>query len=101
MSNLAEIVRIAQHSARSMSTCCLIVAVTQQAGALSELLADFESARLGRHDVPDGEELYADAFADVLSNVVAMAAFTAELLNTRTEGWAFATKLNLEKIPHR
>ena len=89
MSDLGELVRIAQHKARSMSTECLVIAITTEAGSLNGKLAGLEKARLARGSVPDGEMRYADAFGDVMAAVLTLAAFTTELVSTRVEGWGF------------
>jgi hypothetical protein len=89
MSDLGELVRIAQHKARSMSTECLVLAITTEAGSLNGKLAGLETARLRRGSVPDGEMRYADAFGDVLAAVLTLAAFTTELVSTRVAGWGF------------
>jgi len=89
MSDLGELVRIAQHKARSMSTECLVIAITAEAGSLNGKLAGLETARLRRGSVPDGEMRYADAFGDVMASVLTLAAFTTELVSTRVEGWGF------------
>jgi hypothetical protein len=89
MSDLGELVRFAQHKARSMSTECLVIAITTEADSLNGKLADLETARLGRGSVPDGEMRYADAFGDVMATVLTLAAFTTELVSTRVAGWDF------------
>ena len=89
MSDLGELVRIAQHKARSMSTECLVLAITTEAGSLNGKLAGLETARLRRGSARDGEMRYADAFGDVMATVLTLAAFTTELVSTRVEGWDF------------
>ena len=94
MSDLGELVRIAQHKARSMSTECLVIAITTEAGSLNGKLAGLETARLRRGSVPDGEMRYADAFGDVMATVLTLAAFTTELVSTRVEGWDFTNPVS-------
>ena len=94
MSDLGELVRIAQHKARSMSTECLVIAITQEASVLNDKLAGLETARLARGSAPDGEMRYADAFGDVMATVLTLAAFTAELVSTRIEGWDFTNPIS-------
>jgi len=94
MSDLGELVRIAQHKARSMSTECLVIAITQEASVLNDKLAGLETARLRRGSVPDGEMRYADAFGDVMAAVLTLAAFTTELVSTRVEGWDFTNPVS-------
>jgi hypothetical protein len=95
MSNLAELVRMSQHQARSMSTELLVIAMTTQAVSLGDKLADFETARIARdRGEPDGELAYTDAFGDVMATVVTMAAFTAELVTTRVDSWEFPTDIS-------
>jgi hypothetical protein len=95
MSDLGELIRFAQHKARSFSTECLVIAITTEAESLGEKLANFEMARIRRDDgAPDGELLYGDAFSDLIATVMAMAAFTAELVNTRVDSWAFPTDIS-------
>lgn len=94
MSNLGELVRTAQHTARSLSTECLIIAITTEAATLGDKLADFQTAVLSRdHGEPDGELAYNQAFADLSATVLTMAAFTAELVNTRVDSWEFPTDI--------
>jgi hypothetical protein len=85
MSNLGEMIRVAQHTARSMSTEGLVIALTTEAGSLGGKLAGFEAARLGRGRAPDGEQQYGDAFNDLFVTVLTLAAFTTELVNTRVD----------------
>src|SRR5215472_17505537 len=87
MSDLGELVRIAQHKARSLSTECLVIAITQEASVLNDKLAGLETARIARGSAPNGEMRYADAFGDVMATVLTLAAFTTELVSTRVEGW--------------
>jgi hypothetical protein len=94
MSDLAELVRIAQHKATSLSTECLVIAITQEASVLNDKLAGLEMARLGRGSAPDGEMRYADAFGDVMATVLTLAAFTTELVSTRIEGWDFTNPIS-------
>ena len=95
MSNLGELIRIAQHNARCLSTECLVIAITTEAESLGGKLADFEMARIRRdHGEPDGELVYGDAFGDVMATVLTMAAFTAELVNTRVDSWEFPTDIS-------
>ena len=94
MSDLGELVRIAQHKARSMSTECLVLAITTEAGSLNGKLAGLETARLRRGSAPDGEMRYADAFGDVMATVLTLAAFTADLVSTRVEGWDFTNPIS-------
>jgi hypothetical protein len=89
MSDLGELVRIAQHKARSMSTECLVLAITQEADVLNDKLVGLETARIARGSAPNGEMRYADAFGDVMATVLTLAAFTTELVSTRVEGWEF------------
>ncbi len=95
MSDLGELIRIAQHKARSFSTECLVIAITTDVGSLGDKLADFEMARIRRENGdPDGELLYDEAFADLTATVLTMAAFTAELVNTRVDSWEFPTDIH-------
>lgn len=90
MSNLGELIRLAQDKARSFSTEGLVIALTTEAASLSGKLADFEAARIARdRGEPDGELLYGEAFGDLMAAVLTMAAFTAELVNTRVDSWEF------------
>jgi hypothetical protein len=95
MSNLGELIRIAQHKARSFSTECLVIAITTEAASLGGKLADFETARIARErGEPDGELAYGEAFTDLMATVLTMAAFTAELVNTRVDSWEFPTDIH-------
>jgi hypothetical protein len=95
MSDLGELIRIAQHQARSLSTECLVVAITAEADSLGGKLANFEMARIARdRGEPDGELLYGEAFSDLTAAVFCMAAFTAELVCTRVESWDFPTDIS-------
>jgi len=94
MSDLDELVRIAQYKARSMSTECLVIAITEEAGSLNGKLAALETARIRRGSVPDGEMRYADAFGDVMAAVLTLAAFTTELVSTRVQGWEFTNPIS-------
>lgn len=95
MPDLGELIRFAQHKARSFSTECLVIALTTEADSLGEKLADFEMARIRRDDgAPDGELLYGEAFSDLIASVLTLAAFTGELVNTRVDSWAFPTDIS-------
>ena len=98
MSDLGELVRFAQNKARSLSTECLVIAITQEASVLNDKLAGLEMARLARGSAPDGEMRYADAFGDVMATVLTLAAFTAELVSTRIEGWDFTNPISPANI---
>jgi hypothetical protein len=98
MSDLDELVRIAQHKARLLSTQCLVIAITQEASVLHDKLAGLEKARLGRGSAPDGEMRYADAFGDVMATVLTLAAFTTELVSTRVAGWDFTNPISPANI---
>ena len=98
MSDLDELVRIAQHKATSMSTECLVIAITTEADSLNGKLAGLEMARLRRGSVPDGEMRYADAFGDVMAAVLTLAAFTTELVSTRVAGWDFTNPISPANI---
>lgn len=90
MSSLSELIRAAQHQARSMSTECLVTVITEESQVLSGKVADLETAIIGRFcNGPDGEMRYADMFADVMATVLTLAAFTAELVNIRVETFEF------------
>jgi hypothetical protein len=95
MSDLGELVRLAQEKARTFGTECLVIVITTEADSLGGKLADFETARIARdRGAPDGELLYAEAFADLIASVLTMAAFTAELVGTRVDSWAFPTDIS-------
>jgi hypothetical protein len=98
MSNLGELIRIAQQTARSMSTEGLIIALTTEAGSLGGKLADFETARIGRDRAPDGEQQYGEAFSDLIASVLTLAAFTTELVGTRVDSWGFTESISSADI---
>ena len=95
MSDLGELIRIAQHKARSLSTECLVLAITTEAESLGGKLADFETAHIAcDRGEPDGEIVYSEAFGDVMATVLTMAAFTAELVSTRVDSWEFSADIS-------
>jgi hypothetical protein len=87
MSNLALVIDSAAVEAAQMCTQCLIDAVTEESDALPDKVNDLADASLQRGSVRDGEARYDEAFKEVMSAVLVIAVFTAELSNHRAVAW--------------
>jgi hypothetical protein len=85
--NLLEMIREIRVDAATSCTQCLIDFTAVLSDELNEKITELSTAMALRGSVRDGETKYADAFNEVMSAVLTLATYTAELNNHRGVAW--------------
>ncbi len=85
--NLAETIEPVMAAASVMCTQCLIDAVTEESGELGAKVGHLLAASSMRHRGKHWQAWYHQAFAEVISSVLVIAVFTAELSTSREVAW--------------
>ena len=88
-----EVLRTLQKEAAGLCTECLREHIADNAAILGDLLDIADNMAAIRHSSPDNEELYQRAFAELMSAVLIIGVFTAEL-RKRPAPFAVAVSAN-------
>lgn len=94
MSSLSEDIRELQAQASLLCTQCLRDEIAVRAEALDELVVRLLEATAACDGSPHGDEEYLRVFAEVMSTVLVLATFTAELAKRPADSWVIHVSPN-------